>query len=92
MCAVFADYVRSNKLLILRVLAVTKNENKALDSPAESVILIWWLAIGYQPLATEFLALFSFTAAGKAFPLFIPRKTSLLVSKPSTGLFTLKKL
>ena len=30
MCAVFADYVRSNKLLILRVLAVTKNENKVL--------------------------------------------------------------
>ena len=30
MCAVFADHVRSNKFLILRIFAVTKNENKVL--------------------------------------------------------------
>ena len=58
MSAVLADYVWSDKFLILWIFAVSQNKIKSLDSPAESVILIWWLAIGYHPLATEFLALF----------------------------------
>lgn len=89
---ILADYIRSNELLILRIFTVAKNENQITGFSGGKCEINLWLAIGYQPLATELPALFFFTASGKAFPLLCPRKASLLVSYPSTGQLTLKKL
>ena len=61
---------------------------KLLVSPGARVTLIWCEPIGLHPLATELCALPSSTTCGSLTPLYAPKNSSRLVSKPSISEFT----